>query len=150
MVIDTALPKATYIRLSLLLFFQNRAFYIYLLICGIITVYALSTETYLLLLIAWLPYAGYLIAGLLATWRNASDKTLPFLLPTRYTFQNQEILTKTDLGEGKFKWTDFVQWRSLANCYVLFHQQGFILAIPRSDVKNRTAFERMLNEKIKR
>ena len=148
MVIESTLPKSTYIRLSLLLFFQNKSLYLYLLVCGLVTVYALSNSNYLLLFLAWLPYLGYLLLGVLTTLRHSAAEDQPFLLPTRYTFQKNDILTKTSLGDGNFKWDDFVQWRLLAECYVLFHQQGFMLAIPREDIRDPGAFEQMLRERI--
>ncbi|MCB0163901.1 MAG: YcxB family protein [Anaerolineae bacterium] len=150
MVIDSTMPKSTYIRLSLLLFFQNKFLYIYLAVCGLVTAYALSTGNYGLLFIAWLPYLAYLALGIFTTVRNSSAENQPFLLPTRYTFQKKEITTKTSLGEGNFKWDEFIQWRTLADCYILLHQDNFILAIPKSAVpkKEVEAFETMLKERI--
>ena len=150
MVINSTMPKSTFIRLSLLLFFQNKFLYIYLIVCGVVTAYALSIRNYGLLFVAWLPYVAYLALGIITTIRKSSGEDQPFLLPTRYIFQKKEIITKTSSGEGKFSWDEFIQWRTLADCYILLHQNNFVLAIPKSSVpkKETEAFETMLNERI--
>lgn len=150
MVIDSTMPKSTFIRLSLLLFFQNKFLYIYLVVCGLVTAYALSTGNYGLLFVAWVPYLAYLVLGLITTLRKSSADDQPVLLPTRYTFQKKEIITKTRLGEGNFTWDEFIEWRTLADCYILLHQDNFVLAIPKSSIpkKEVAPFETMLNEKI--
>lgn len=150
MVINSTMPKSTYVRLSLLLFFQNKFLYIYLAICGLITAYALTANNYNLLFIAWLPYIGYLSLGLITTYRNSSKEDSPFLQPTRYTFTKKEVTTKTPQGEGKFKWSEFVQWKTMVDCYILLHEKSFILAIPKDSVPARDVepFEKMLNERI--
>lgn len=150
MVIESTMPKETYVKLSLLLFFQNKFLYIYLIVCGLVTAYALSSSNYGLLFVAWVPYLAYLALGIITTYRNSSKADSPFLLPTRYSFQKKEITTITPQGEGTFKWDEFVQWRTMADCYILQHEKNFILAIPKDSVPAREveAFERMLTEKI--
>lgn len=148
--IETTLPRSTYIRLSLLLFFRNKFLYLYLAVCALITAYGLSIGNYGLVGLAWLPYLAYLLLGIVTTLRNSNTEDQPFLLPTRYTFSQTEIVTRTSLGEGRFWWSDFAGWRVLADCYVLFHKEGFILAIPQSSIPTSASgpFRRMLNEKI--
>ena len=150
MVINSTMPKSTYVRLSLLLFFQNKWLYIYLVICGLITAYAISASNYGLLFVAWVPYIAYLALGLITTLRNSNNDDLPFLQPTRYTFKKDEITTQTPQGEGTFKWDEFVQWKTMADCYILLHEKNFILAIPKDSIPARevASFETMLAEKI--
>lgn len=100
MVIDSTMPKSTFIRLSLLLFFQNKFLYIYLIVCGVVTAYALSIRNYGLLFVAWLPYVAYLALGIITTIRKSSGEDQPFLLPTRYIFQKRKLSLKHPRGKG--------------------------------------------------
>jgi membrane protein implicated in regulation of membrane protease activity len=151
MVIEATLPRETSIKLSLLLFFNNKGLYIYLLACGLVTAFAIYSHNYGLLFLAWIPYAVYVVLGLSNAFRkNPADKESSHQQPTRYTFTNTEVVAKTAQGEGALKWTDFTKWEILAKSYVLFHADGFILAIPQAAVPpDKVAdFESLLRDKI--
>ena len=152
MVIEATLPRETSIKLSLLLFFYNKGLYIYLLACALVTAFAIYSSNYGLLFVAWLPYGVYVVLGVSNAFRrNPAGKEPAHRLPTRYTFSDTEIITKTAQGEGRLKWTDFAKWQILAKSYVLFHSKGFILAIPQTAVppEQTAAFEALLRDKIK-
>ncbi len=75
----------------------------------------------------------------------------PQLLPTRDTVTRAGITAKTKAAENKFKWDEFKNWQVVAGNFVLFHAQGFALAIPKKDIPiHKIAdFERYLKEYIK-
>lgn len=150
--INVTLPKSTITRLGLLLFFQNKGLYIYLIACGVITAYTLSTGKYGLLIVAWIPYLFYVFLGIFSIFRQTRNDDNPQLLPTRYTLNSTSITSKTKLGENTFRWDEFKGWQVVAGNFVLFHTQGFIFAIPKKDVpvEKFTRFERYLKEYIPR
>ena len=151
MVIEATLPRDTSIKLSLLLFFNNKGLYIYLLACGLVTAFALYSSNYGLLFLAWIPYAVYIVLGVSSAFRqNPAGKESTDQLPTRYTFTNTEIITKTAQAEGKLNWADFAKWEILAKSYILFHSKGFVLAIPQTAVPAEKVadFEALLRDKI--
>lgn len=129
-VIETQVPKNTFLRLSLLMFFQNKMLYVYLVACAIVTFIALSQANYGLLIVAWFPYVMYVVLGIVNAMRGA-QKEYPV---TRYTFDDKAVLVENSLGKDTFSWVDFKSWRNMLGCYILLHNNGFMLAIPHTSV----------------
>lgn len=149
--INVTLPKSAVTRLGFLLFFQNKGLYIYLAAVGVVTVYSLNSGNYGLLFVAWLPYIFYVFLGVFGVVRQTNREDNPQLLPTQYTFSSTGVTVKTKLGENKFGWDEFKGWQTVAGTVVLFHTQGFILAIPKKDVPvaKYVKFEQYLKGNIK-
>ena len=99
-----------------------------------VTAYALNSKNYGLLIIAWIPYLFFVLLGIFNILRQSKSKDNPQLLPTRYTLTQTGITAKTKQAENKFKWDDFKNWQVVAGNFVLFHAQGFALAIPKKDI----------------
>lgn len=150
--INVTLPKSTITRLGLLLFFQNKGLYIYLVASGVVTAYTLSTGNYGLLIVAWLPYLFYVFLGIFNILRQTRRDDNPQLLPARYTLSGSGITVKTKLGENKFGWDEFKGWQVVAENFVLLHSEGFIFAIPKKDIPTEklAKFQRYLKEYIPR
>jgi len=148
MTINVTLPKNVVTRLAFLLFFQNKGLYIYLAAVGVVTVYALSSGKYGLLIVAWLPYLFYVGLSVVNILRQTRNDDNPQLLPTQYNFSSANITVKTKAGENKFEWDEFKGWQVVAGIFVLFHTQGFIFAIPKKDVpaEKFVRFERYLTQ----
>jgi hypothetical protein len=150
MTIESTLSKEAYIKLSTALHFNQLYFHVFLVVAGLVTAYALTTGNYPLAIIAWIPTVSHVGLGLFTIYRTASNQENPHFLPTRYKFDETGVMVGTSKGQAKLKWADIVRWGKIADCYVLFLEEGSLFAIPRKAILHHhvAQFEQMLQEKI--
>ncbi|RME76402.1 MAG: YcxB family protein [Chloroflexi bacterium] len=131
--IKTTLSKSTAVKLSLWLFFQNKGLYLYLLACAVITAYALYRDNYGLLMVAWIPYLFYVGLGIYSAFRHAGPRGADSEA-VEYVVGEKGLVVQSAGQKKHFDWQEFGGWKRLAGTYVLFHRDGFMLAIPQADI----------------
>ncbi|MCG8348578.1 MAG: YcxB family protein, partial [Chloroflexales bacterium] len=138
------------VRLSILRHFQRTMFYIYAILCAGLTAYSLFTNNRLLLLVAWIPFLIYIVAGILGAVQGSWVKDSPVFLRTRYEFTPQGIAISTTQGHSQLEWAHVNEVQKMLNCYVLVLANASILAIPESAVPphQKDLFEQLLRDHI--
>lgn len=149
--IHATLQRDQYIRIALWRHFSRRLFFFYAATTAFVTAYAMVYETYIFLLVGWIPFGLYVLFGFVDVFRNSRQDTQPALQPTQYKFDKKSVSVKMGESTSQLTWDDFKNWRTIADCYVLVLVNGAVLAIPKIDVPLQRVkkFEDLLNEQIK-
>ncbi|WP_129631252.1 YcxB family protein [Candidatus Oscillochloris fontis] len=150
-VIEAHLQPGHFFRVSLLRHIQRTSFYFYALTAAGLSALAYTmTVSYLVLLVAWIPFVIYLVLGLVNAIVGSRRADQPYFLPTRYEFGDHALKLRTIQGASEVAWDDFREWRKVVGCYVLYLNAGAVIAIPLEDVtKGReSAIEGFLKQKI--
>jgi hypothetical protein len=84
--------------------------------------------------VAWVPFLFYLLPPIIGTFQESKAEDHPLFLPTRYEFTQRGVSIKNTNNESQLKWEHFANWKTMAQCYVLFLTAGPMLAIPQLDV----------------
>lgn len=151
MTIKTTLTRTQFIRLSLWRHFNRLTFYFYAVTASAVTAYAFVYESYIWLLVGWLPFVIYLGVGVFTAWQTSRDEQNPIFLPTEYKFDKSGVMIYSAQGDSQLGWELFQNWKTIAQCYVLQLRSGPILAIPKIDVPitKRNKFENLLDDYLK-
>ncbi len=150
-VIQAHLQPFHFFRISLLRHIQRSSFYFYAITAGALSALAYTmTVSPLVLFVAWVPFATYLILGFINAYVGSRRKDEPYFLPTRYEFGEHALKLRTSQGASEVAWSDFREWRKVVGCYLFYLQSGSVIAIPLEDVtKGREpAVEDFLKQKI--
>jgi hypothetical protein len=153
MIIESTLTRQEFVRHALTRHFRRPAFYLYTVVCAVLTAYAFLQENPLTLLLvaAWLPLLVYGVSGWIRITRQGRDANLPLYLPTRYEFSKGGVELSSRQGRSKLPWDDFRAWRKQVGVYELTLTNGQVLVLSERAVPPRQirAFEELLNKQIK-
>ena len=74
-----------------------------------------------------------------------------FFLPRTYSFTDDGVTVKFSNSERKARWSTFVDWKRMANYYVLYLANSSAIVIPESAIPGGelAVFENLLNQNIK-
>lgn len=152
MVFETQLTRNQFIKLALIRHFSRANFYFLAATCSLFTAYAIYKDAWLLLLAIWPPFLLYIAFGVVSVFRQSSDPNKPFFLPTRYELTETGLLVRTEQGQSELPWEEFISFRMMSGCYVLYLESGPMLAIPQEAVpeKKVEAFEKFVEERLAR
>jgi hypothetical protein len=152
MVVNAKLSKRSFIRLAILRSLQRPTFYFFAVLCAVITTYAIVQGSYRILLAGWVPFAVYILIGVIGAVRAGNAPNNPVLAPTRYTFTEEGIKVRSGKEEGEIRWNQVRMVQRLLDCYVMTLVTGQIVVFPRSAVPaaQSGAFEAMLRERVGR
>ena len=151
MTIETTLSKDQFIRLAILRHIQRKTFYFYAAIGAAVTAFAIVRGGEpILFALAWVPFLFYMLPGVIGPFRQSRDINQPLFQPTRYEFSKEGVAIKNKENESQLDWSQFSEWKTIAQCYVLYLIAGPILAIPQADVPvtQRVKFEDLLERHI--
>jgi len=151
--IETTLSKDQFIRLAILRHIQRKSFYFYAAIGAAVTAFAIVRGGQpILFLLAWIPFLFYVLPGVIGPFRQSRETDHPLFQPTRYEFSKQGVTIKNSDNESELEWSQFSEWKTVAQCYVLYLTAGPVLAIPQADVPvtQQARFEDLLERHLSR
>ena len=150
MVIEASLSKDQFIRLAILRHFQRIHFYIFAMAAAGFTAWALLRGPLVFLLVGWIPFLVYILAGIIAAVKDGNNKNNPVFLSTRYEFTPKGVSISNAQGKSQLEWHDFISWKVMVKCYTLTLSSGAVLAIPQSAVSGTqlAKFEGLLRKHI--
>jgi hypothetical protein len=150
--IESTLSRKEFTQHALYRHFRRPGFYIYVSACAILTAYAMLQDdpSSFLLIVAWIPFLIYSIAGWIIINRRARDATLPIYLPTRYNLGKQGIEVSSRQGRSDVPWDQFRSWRKISGVYELTLTNNQILLISQHAISARQVrqFEETLKVNI--
>jgi len=149
--IETTLSRDQFIRLAVLRHIQRKTFYFYAAIGAAVTAFTIVRGGEpILFVLAWVPFLFYMLPGILGPYRQSQDMNQPLFQPTRYEFSKQGVTIKSSDNESELEWSQFSEWKTVTQCYVLYLTAGPLLAIPQADVPvtQRVKFEDLLERHI--
>ncbi len=151
MVIEFTLTKEQFQRLMIPRHFQRPSFYFFALAASAITVYAIMHGPLILLWAAWPPFFIYLVVGVVSVIRASNRDDLPFFLHTRYELSKNGVDVQTPVHNTNLPWDSFVDWGTMAQCYLLMLDGGAFLAIPKDAIAeaDKIKFESFLKGYIR-
>lgn len=151
--VENALSRIVYLKLLLLINFNNWAFYFVLAALAFITVLVHHLGTYeFIFFFAWGIFGFYVavvIVSILYTVFSSQNRL--FFLPTKYTFSEDEIEEVSKVAHCIVKWDAFIKWKYVADHYLLYLNILNAAVIPRSKIPDHqiSAFEELLRSKLK-
>lgn len=151
MTIEATLSQDEFIRLAIWRHFNRRWFFFYAITAAVVTTYTtMFGATYWLLLVVWLPFALYILLGIIEAIRDSRQVDNPILLTTKYKFSGNGVSMSNAQGESDLTWEQFVSWRYIAQCYVLLLTGGLMIVIPKSALSTTkvTNLESMLKQYV--
>ena len=150
MVFKGQLTRDQFVRISILRHFQRKQFYFYAITCAVVTVFAITQELLILLVLAWLPFLLYIGIGVFGAIRGGSDPNHPVYLLTTYKITDAGVLINNEQTESQLGWDQFAVWKKAIQCYILELKSGVALVIPQAAVpiNQKPKFETLLNRHI--
>jgi hypothetical protein len=133
MSVESTLTRGTYIKLNLFPIFKTRGFCILMVIMAVGTFLLHRFDLRVILFIIWGIFSLIAVLVIIETLYMAfSTKNSQFLVPTRYTFDDEGISADKGLIQVRAAWNSIVEWKIVADHYVLFSSATVFIAIPRS------------------
>ena len=149
MEIETTLTRAKYIRLYLLLYFNNWGFFWFLgVVLAFMVIFVLMDVS--LLGFIWLPIALIALSMVSALYMGLSSKNRNFFAPHKYVFNSDEVSINTPSEQSIVKWDAFIKWQKKAGYYLIYASAVTfypveVSSIPSGEISN---FESLLRSNI--
>lgn len=153
-VVEAAMEKGTYIKLTFLQAFHVWSFYFCLsaLIVATVLFHVLDAPDVLFLFI-WGLFGFYAVTVIInALYMAFSPMNFSFFLPTVYTFDDEIISAKAEFAQSTIKWNAVVGLKVVADHYVLFLSVIGFIAVPKNKIppESVSRFEKVLYENIQK
>lgn len=152
-VVETTISKRTYLKLNLLLAFNNWAFYLCLIVLAVATYLLIHLSGKCGILFIWGIfgfYAGIIIIN--AFFMTFSSLNWQFFVPTHCAFDEEGVTVRTSVEEVRVTWDAIVMWKDVSSHYLLYNSLITSLIISRSALPagDVSAFESLLRTKVKK
>jgi hypothetical protein len=159
MIIESALTKRTYFKISFNLLFRDFNLYFVLVLSAGIFMVTLFTNGFsfeniilslFALVIFWIIVI--LFALIIISFHTFSSRNKNFFLPSRYVFDDVGISLTNDLEQSITKWAAIKKWNVIAGCYVVFKSGITFLAVQKTaiPIQEIPIFESILRNNIKK
>lgn len=153
-IVENTLSRTVYLKLFLLMNFNNWAFYLVLAVLAFLTVLVHHFGDYgFLFFFAWGIFGFYAVVVIISILYSAfSSQNQLFFLPMRYTFSEEGIEEVSEIAHCVVKWDAFIKWKYVADHYLLYLNILNAVVIPRSKIPDHqvSAFEELLRSKVKK
>ena len=152
--VENALSRTVYLKLLLLINFNNWAFYFVLVVLAFLTVLVHHFGDYGFLFFFVLGVFGFYVIVVITSilYTVFSSQNRLFFLPTKYTFSEEGIEEVSQVAHCTVKWDAFIKWKYVADHYLLYLNILNAAVIPRSKIPDHqiSAFEELLRSKLKK